>query len=132
MLSGTSNNQEKKQPLEQIDLSEQQLGSPSIQVSVKSQSEKLLKLSSALDVSTEVQVLGMDDQFYKNSKLSEAFETSESSELIEHDAKDGSESKVVKASSPTHSTSILDKLFGSALTLNGVVSSGFIEVIGFS
>ncbi|KAF2291164.1 hypothetical protein GH714_020449 [Hevea brasiliensis] len=125
LLSGASNNQEEKQSIEQIDSGEQQLGSPNIHVSSNNQSEKILNLSSALDVSSEA--VGMDSQYYKTTKLSEAFETSENCEVIELDAKDVTETKVVRESSPTHSNSILDKLFGSALTLNGVVSSGFIE-----
>ncbi|XP_021677042.2 uncharacterized protein LOC110662387 isoform X2 [Hevea brasiliensis] len=123
-LSGTSNNLEEKQFLEQMDSREQQHSGPIIHVAVN-QSEKILNLSSALVVSSEA--VSMDSQYYKTSKLLAAFETSENSEVIELDAKDVTGSKVVGESSPNHSTSILDKLFGSALTLNGVGSSGFIE-----
>lgn len=125
LLSGTSNNQEEKQSSEQMDSREQQFGSPSTHVSVNNQGEKILNLSSALDVSSEA--VGMDTQYYKTSKLSEAFDASENSDVIELDAKDVTGSKVVGESSPTHSTSILDKLFSSALTLNGVGSSSLIE-----
>lgn len=126
-LNGTSNNQEEKQSLEQMGLSERQLGSPSIHVSVNNKSEKILSLSSALDSSSKPSSM---DKFYKTSKLSEAFEASENSE-IEVGVEDVLGNKVEDESSSVHSSSILEKLFGSALTLNGSGSSSFIEVIIF-
>lgn len=129
LQSGTSSNQEEKQSSEQIDSREQQLRSPNINVAVN-QSEKILNLSSALDVSSEA--VGVDSQYYKSSKLSAAFETSENSEVIELGAKRVTGSEVMGESSPTRSSSILSGLFGTVFTLNDVGSSGFIEVIAFS
>lgn len=129
LLSGTSSNQEEKQSSEQIDSREQQLSSPNINVAVN-QSEKILNLSSALDVSSEA--VGVDSQYYKNSKLSAALETSGNSEVIELGAKGVTGSEVMGESSPTESSSILDGLFGTVFTLNDVGSSGLIEVIAFS
>ncbi|XP_021612574.1 uncharacterized protein LOC110615149 isoform X2 [Manihot esculenta] len=124
LQSGTSSNQEEKQSSEQIDSREQQLRSPNINVAVN-QSEKILNLSSALDVSSEA--VGVDSQYYKSSKLSAAFETSENSEVIELGAKRVTGSEVMGESSPTRSSSILSGLFGTVFTLNDVGSSGFIE-----
>ncbi|EEF50583.1 uncharacterized protein LOC8286680 [Ricinus communis] len=125
LFSGTSNNQEDKQSLEPMDSTDQQLGSRSIHVSVSKRNEKVPTLSSSLDVSSEA--VGMDSQYYSTSKFSETLEASENNEVIELDLKSMTGHKLVGGSSPTRSTSILDKLFGSALTLNGVGSSNIVE-----
>ena len=123
-FSGTSNNQEEKRSLEQMDPRDQQ-----IHVSLNNQSEKIRTLSSTLDVSSEA--VGMDSRYFMTSKLSETFESSDNSEVIELDPKNMTGHKVVDESSPTPSTSILDKLFGSAMALNGVDAPSFIEVSVF-
>lgn len=125
LLSGTSSSQEEKQSLERLDSREQQLGSLRIRASINNQIENIQSLSSTLDVSSEA--VGMNSQHHRTSKLSETLEDSDNSDVIKHDLKDMSGHKVMGDSSPTHSTSILDKLFSSALTLNGGGSSSFIE-----
>ncbi|XP_065859743.1 uncharacterized protein [Euphorbia lathyris] len=121
LLSGDSNNQEEKLSLEEIDSRGELLGGPSIRFSVNKRSEKILNPSLGADISKYP--VNKDNQ----SKVLEPLEGTESTEIMEHDANDVLGSKIVGESRPAHSTSILDKLFGSALTLNGVGPSSITE-----
>ncbi|CAK7348827.1 unnamed protein product [Dovyalis caffra] len=120
VLDGTSNNQDGKQSSEEMDLNVQLPRSPNACVSVDNKCEKIVNLASALDVSSKR--IGS-----KTSNLSESFMASENSESIDLDSRDVPGNKNVGVSGSSQSTSILDKLFGSALTLNGTGSSSFIE-----
>ncbi|WCJ22714.1 hypothetical protein M5689_004791 [Euphorbia peplus] len=112
LLSGDFNNQEDKLSLEDIDSRGHLLGGP--RFSVNKRSEKILNPSLGADISK--------NSFHKDnqSKVLEPLEARRSSEIMEHDANDMLSNKIAGESRPPHSTSILDKLFGSALTLNGV------------
>jgi hypothetical protein len=125
VLDWTSDNQDGKQSSEGMHLNLQQPRSPIARVSINNKSEKILNIASVLDVSSKK--IG-----FKTSNLSEVFIASENCEVIDLDAGDVTGDKNVGDSGSSHSTSILDKLFGSALTLNGTASTGpssFIEVI---
>ncbi|GMP61344.1 hypothetical protein CsSME_00023842 [Camellia sinensis var. sinensis] len=92
----------------------------------------LNKVEQVVDSSAEIEVsyrkLGMDNQLYRTSSLSEASETLDGSEIIEFETK-MTGNKIVIDSKQDHSMSILEKLFNSALTVNLSGSSGFVEVI---
>eukprot|EP00258_Populus_trichocarpa_P034155 XP_024450174.1 uncharacterized protein LOC7497222 [Populus trichocarpa] len=123
VLDWTSDNQDGKQSSEGMHLNLQQPRSPIARVSINNKSEKILNIASVLDVSSKK--IGS-----KTSNLSEVFIASENCEVIDLDAGDVTGDKNVGDSGSSHSTSILDKLFGSALTLNGTASTGpssFIE-----
>lgn len=120
VLNGTSDNQVEKQSSEQKGLTEQQLGSTNI--SINNMSEK--KLNALSSKTTD-----MDGQLHKNSYHSEAVEASES-EVIDLNAEKVTGNKIVGESNQNHSTSILDKIFGTAITGGG--PSSFIEVIMIS
>jgi hypothetical protein len=125
VLDWTSVNQDGKQSSEGMHLNLQQPRSPIARLSINNKSEKILNIASVLDVSSKK--IGS-----KTSNLSEVFIASENCEVIDLDAGDVTGDKNVGESGSSHSTSILDKLFGSALTLNGTAStvpSSFIEVI---
>jgi hypothetical protein len=125
VLNGTYDNQLEKQSSEQKGLTEQQLGSTSISISINNMSEKNLNVPST-------KTIDVDSQLYKNSYHSEALEVSENSEVIDLNAEKVTGNKVVGESNQDHSTSILDKFFGSALTSSGGGPSSFIEVIMIS
>ncbi|KAA8520677.1 hypothetical protein F0562_015051 [Nyssa sinensis] len=124
--NGTLDDQEERKSAQEMDLSKQQHENTSIGVPFLNKGEKIVNSSSALQVSNEK--LGMDKQLYRTSSLSEALETLDSGEIIELDIKKVTGHEIVGNSNQDHPTSILDKLFGSALTVNiGGGSSGFIE-----
>lgn len=125
MLDGTSDNQVEKQSAEQKGLSEQQFGSTSINISISNKSDKNLNVPSS-------KTIDVDSQLHNTSYLSEALETSENIEAIELNAGKVTGNKIVGESSNAHSTSILDKLFGSNLISSGGGSSSFTEVITIS
>lgn len=120
VLNGTSDNQVEKQSSEQKGLTDHQLGSTNM--SINNMSEKNLNALSS-------KTTDMDGQLYKNSYHSEAVEASES-EVIDLNAEKVTGNKIVGESNQNHSTSILDKIFGAAITGGG--PSSFIEVIMIS
>ncbi|XVF33265.1 hypothetical protein REPUB_Repub17cG0154100 [Reevesia pubescens] len=127
LLNGTSDDllgKQSKQYAEET-LTEQQLESTSIHLLANNKSEKALNFSSALDKSNEAR--SIDSQIYKSSSLSEAFEVLGNSEVAELDSKMLQQDKILTETNQDGSTSILDKLFGSALTPNGGVSTNFTE-----
>lgn len=115
VLNGTSDNQVEKQSSEQKGLTDHQLGSTNM--SINNMSEKNLNALSS-------KTTDMDGQLYKNSYHSEAVEASES-EVIDLNAEKVTGNKIVGESNQNHSTSILDKFFGTAITGGG--PSSFIE-----
>lgn len=119
VLNGTSDNQVEKQSSEQKGLTDHQLGSTNM--SINNMSEKNLNALSS-------KTTDMDGQLYKNSYHSEAVEASES-EVIDLNAEKVTGNKIGE-SNQNHSTSILDKFFGTAITGGG--PSSFIEVIMIS
>jgi len=125
MLDGTSDNQVEKQSAEQKGLTEQQFGSASINISISKKSDKSLNVPSS-------KTIDVDSQLHNTSHLSEAFETSENIEAIELNAGKVAGSKIVGESNHAHSTSILDKLFGSTSISSGGGSSSLTEVIMIS
>uniref|UniRef100_A0A2P2LWL8 Uncharacterized protein LOC105642935 isoform X2 n=1 Tax=Rhizophora mucronata TaxID=61149 RepID=A0A2P2LWL8_RHIMU len=117
-LNGVSNNQEENQYSEQVDLIERQLGGPSVHVSGNEKSEKIPSFLSTLDVSSKTRGGG---------RFLEAIEVSGNSEVTEPDTGEVAGDKLLGEATPANSTSILEKLFGSALTLNVSGSSPLIE-----
>jgi hypothetical protein len=125
MLDGTSDNQVEKQSAEQKGLIEQQLGSTSINISISNKSDKNLNVPSS-------KTIDVDTQLHNTSYLSEALKTTENIEAIELNAGKATGNKIVDESNQVHSTSILDKLFGSTLISSDGGSSSFTEVITIS
>lgn len=129
LLNGTSDDIFSKQSKEYAGktLSEQQVESASIHLSVDDKSGKAQNISSPLHKSNEA--ISMDSQIYKTSSLSEAFEAPGSNKVTELDSKKVPMDEIVTETNQDGSTSILDKLFGSALTPNGGGSTNFTEVL---
>ncbi|XWS32135.1 hypothetical protein CRYUN_Cryun23aG0135100 [Craigia yunnanensis] len=127
LLNGTSDDLLGKQSkwYAEETLSEQQLEGTSIHLLANNKSGKALNFSSALDKSKEA--ISMDSQIYKSSSLSEAFAAPGNSKVTELDSKKLLADKILTETSQDGSTSILDKLFGSALTPNGGGSTNFTE-----
>ncbi|XWS76971.1 hypothetical protein CRYUN_Cryun01aG0224100 [Craigia yunnanensis] len=101
------------------------LGKKSKQYAEETLSGKALNFSSALDKSNEA--ISMDSQIYKSSSLSEAFAAPRNSKVTELDSKKLLADKLLTGTNQDGSTSILNKLFGSALTPNGGGSTNFTE-----
>ncbi|KAJ6729526.1 CHORISMATE SYNTHASE [Salix viminalis] len=122
VLDWTSDNQDGKQSSDGMHLNLQQPGSPIARVSINKKSENILNIAPVLDISSK-------KTGSKTSNLSEVVIASDNCEVIDLDAEDVPGDKNVGESGSSHSTSILDKLFGSALTLNDTAtgSSSFIE-----
>lgn len=81
----------------------------------------------SIDVSS--MITDTDDKLYKKSNLAQAFEASKSSNAIELNVEKATGNSLLGESNVDYSTSILEKLFGGALTLNGGSSSSPHEVI---
>ncbi|XP_061360150.1 uncharacterized protein LOC133304176 isoform X2 [Gastrolobium bilobum] len=105
-------------------LSTKQADNANINVSINTEKEKILSLSSAVDIS--VLKIGMDDKLRKRSALSEALEASDGNEFIQLNAEvKGKEA--VGALNPDNSNSILYNLFGNASTLNSGKPTSIVE-----
>ncbi|XVE77198.1 hypothetical protein DITRI_Ditri13aG0042200 [Diplodiscus trichospermus] len=102
-------------------LSEQQLENTSIHLLVDNKSGKALKFSSALDKSIEA--VSVDSEICMSTSRLEAFEAQVNSKVTKLDSKKLLVDKILTETSQDGKTSILDKLFGSALTPNGVGST---------
>ncbi|XWS35825.1 hypothetical protein CRYUN_Cryun20dG0029200 [Craigia yunnanensis] len=127
LLNGTSDDllgKQSKQYAKET-LSEQQLESKSIYLLANNKSGKALNFPSALDKPNEA--ISMDSQIYKSSSLSEAFEAPGNSKVTEFDSKKLLVDKILTETNQDGSTSILDKLFGSALTPNEGGSTNLTE-----
>ncbi|XP_042965099.1 uncharacterized protein LOC122299158 isoform X1 [Carya illinoinensis] len=120
ILNGVSDHKVEEQSSEQKVLGTHKLGSTSNNVSLYNNSDKNLDVPSSNKID-------VDTQLHKTSYLSEAFEASENSEVIELNGEKVTRDKIVGESNHDRSTSILDKLFGSALTPSGGGSSSSIE-----
>ncbi|CAI0425088.1 unnamed protein product [Linum tenue] len=126
LFLGASQNQEQVQRLESLNVSEQELGNFSINVSVNSsKGQKLLDLPSTVDASSKL--IGKDAQFYKTLELLEGFETQKNGGVTDLSVEDVVKGKFNGGSDPTGSTSILEQLFGNALAPNGDDSSSSVE-----
>ncbi|XP_057496975.1 uncharacterized protein LOC130781689 [Actinidia eriantha] len=82
---------------------------------------------SSADVKVSNKKLGTDNQLSGTSCLLETSETLAGSEINEFDTKKVTGHKFASDSKQDHPISILDKIFGSASTVNFNESSGFIE-----
>ncbi|KAK8974257.1 hypothetical protein V6N11_034625 [Hibiscus sabdariffa] len=129
-LNGTSDDRllgkHSKQHVEET-LNEQQLESTSISLLLAdNKSGKGLTFSSALDKSNGG--ISSDSQFYKSSSISEALEVPGNTTVTESNSKNLLADKLLtKTNQDGRSTSILDKLFGSALTPTEGGSNNFTE-----
>lgn len=126
VLNGTSDNQEVKQLAEQMGLHKQQHENTSSHASINNKSERILE-SSSLDVS--IKTADTYSKLYKKSDLAQAFEVSKGSETIDLNVEKVTGNSLLGESNADYSTSILEKLFGSALTLNSGGSSIPLEVV---
>lgn len=126
LLNGTSSNHEERQSAVQVGIDEQQQEKMGVPVSAHNMSDKSLSVSSAFDASTSSKI-SIGNQLCKDSNLSEPTEVPTNGEIIEVDSVKTAKGKLLDGSSQDPAPSILDKLFGSAITLNGGDSSSFIE-----
>lgn len=85
--------------------------------------------SSHASINVSSMITDTDDKLYKKSNLAQAFESSKSSNAIELNVEKATGNSLLGESNADYSTSILEKLFGGALTLNGGSSSSPHEVI---
>ncbi|XVF73127.1 hypothetical protein PTKIN_Ptkin12aG0176900 [Pterospermum kingtungense] len=106
-------------------LTDQQLEGTTLHLLANNRTGKALNFSSALDKSKEA--ITLDSQTYKSSSLSEAFPAPGNSNVTELDSKKLLADKILIEPNQDGSTSILDKLFGSALTPDGGDSTNFPE-----
>ncbi|XP_062090396.1 uncharacterized protein LOC133796763 isoform X2 [Humulus lupulus] len=123
--NAASNDQQEKQIVKEIGSRKQQYESISNRGSIDNHSGKDLDLSSALDVSDKS--FGTDSILYNKTNITQAFEDSTISEPVELNAEKVTVPSILGESSQNPSTSILDKLFGSALTLSVAGSSSSLE-----
>lgn len=117
--------QEEKQVPRLMDLSEKQHETMSIPVPSINKIEKVVNPSSALGVSNKS--IRMDNQLYKIPNVSEAREALPNDEIIKLASEKGTTQNTTTVSIQDHPTSILEKLFGSALAVNDGGSSSFTE-----
>ncbi|XP_059651341.1 uncharacterized protein LOC132298967 [Cornus florida] len=123
--NGTLDNHEEINSAKGLDLSEKAQENRSLLSPFVNKDERDVNYSSALQVSNKK--LGIDDKLYQTSSVSEAHESLNIGEVIEVDAEKVTGHKFLGDSNQDHSTSILEKLFGGALTVNIGGSSGVIE-----
>ncbi|MBA0652697.1 hypothetical protein Goklo_019933 [Gossypium klotzschianum] len=102
---------------EEETLSEQRLESKNIHLLDNIRSVKAPNTPSALDKFNDT--ISKDSQIYKSSSLSEAFIAPGNGEVTELDSKKLVADKIVTETNQDGSISILDKLFGTAVTSNG-------------
>ncbi|XP_052194166.1 uncharacterized protein LOC127802414 [Diospyros lotus] len=126
--NGTLDNQEERQLVSKVGFGEKQHENSKINTQINtpsfSKGEQILDALVGLEVLDKK--LNVDDQLYRTSSLSEASETHDNSEIIEISTKKVSGHKII-GNPQEHAVSILDKLFGSALTVNPNGASGLIE-----
>lgn len=125
--NGTLDNQGDRQSATEMDLSEKHLEDKNIHIPNPNWGIDMANSSSKLEVPTEK--LALDNHLYRISGLSEVNETVDDGEVIELMTKKliGEKNNTVSNSTRESSTSILEKLFGGASTVNTGGSSGFIE-----
>ncbi|CAK9156727.1 unnamed protein product [Ilex paraguariensis] len=113
LQNGTLHNQEERESRHEMGLSEQLPEDKSIHAPYPDKGEKIENTSPGPEVSNEK--LGMDEHQYRISSLSEAHEDLGNGEIIELNAKVTGH-KIVSDSNHGNSSSILEQIFGSALT----------------
>lgn len=122
MLNGLYDGQRDKETADQISLITRLHVSPELQSSEMDKSEVIT--SPALDISNQTlkgkKLLG-------TCNLSETSESSDIGQSIDLDSQEAEQNKMTSQSD--HPTTILEKLFGSALSLESAVSSSHTEVI---
>lgn len=121
VLNQSSHNQVEQQSTEQKGFSVRQLESTNDTIPTNEMCDSNLDAPSS-------NTIDVVSQLHKTSHLSEAFEASENSKVIELNGENVARNKIVGESNRDHSTSLLDKIFGSALTSSGGGSFNFIEV----
>ncbi|XP_031739364.1 uncharacterized protein LOC101210153 isoform X2 [Cucumis sativus] len=114
MHNGIVENLEGKGSSEQMDRTEQ-YGKSSINASTNNTGEKIIDLFSAVDSSNKT--TGIDIQSHKKSL--EVFEASEKSAAVDFKTEKLPANTAIGEPSQVHSSSILEKLFGSAIKLDG-------------
>ncbi|CAL5331729.1 unnamed protein product [Camellia sinensis] len=123
--NGNINNQEERQLVQKMGFREQQHENTSIHSPSLNKGEQIVDSSTDLEVSYKK--LGVDNQLYKTSSLSEASQTQDGSEIVEFDTKKVTGHKIISDSKQNHSTGVLEKIFGNVLTVNLSGSTGVIE-----
>lgn len=101
-----------------------QYGKTSINASTNNASERILDLFSAVNISSKT--TGMDVQ--SREKSLEVFKACENSAVVDCKTEKVPANTAIGEPSQVHSSSILDKLFGSAVKLDGGATN-FIEVV---
>ncbi|XP_059598922.1 uncharacterized protein LOC100248277 isoform X4 [Vitis vinifera] len=113
-----------KQSAHEMSLSEHHHQNVTIEVPFINKNGNIVNSSSNLESSNKT--IGMDSQSYMPSSLSNMHEALENGESTELNMKKSQE-KIVGEYSQDNSTSILDKLFGTSLTVASGSSSSFVE-----
>ncbi|XP_057510905.1 uncharacterized protein LOC130793296 isoform X2 [Actinidia eriantha] len=122
---GTLDDQEERQTVQKMGSREQQYENTSIHAPLLTNGQQIFDSSADVEVSNKK--LGTDNQLCRTSYLPKTSETLSGSEINEFDTKKVMGQKLVSDPKQDHPTSILDKIFGSASTVNLNESSGFIE-----
>ncbi|XP_010261343.1 PREDICTED: uncharacterized protein LOC104600207 isoform X2 [Nelumbo nucifera] len=125
LANGDSEKLKEKKSLKHMDSSEQEPESKTIQVPFMEESEEIVIPLSSQEVSGSS--FGATNPSCKTSNLSEVCERKMDGEVADVDAEKVTGHDVSGTTGQDNSTSILDKLFGSALTVNSGVSSSLIE-----
>ncbi|XP_042504749.1 uncharacterized protein LOC122081629 isoform X2 [Macadamia integrifolia] len=120
VANGTYDNNDEKQSWS----TEQCYEAKSIPAPLVDDSERIVFASSSTELCDNLAAV---DSLCENSKLSEVSEGQIYDEVTKIDTDKVTGHKIVNTAGQDHSTSILEKLFGSALTANTVGSSSFIE-----
>ncbi|XP_043717180.1 uncharacterized protein LOC122665149 isoform X2 [Telopea speciosissima] len=123
VANGTYNNHDEKQSW-CMDSTEQHYEAKSAPAPLLDDSERIVSASSSAEVSGNSAAV---DSLCESSNLSEACEGQSYGEVTTIDNDKVTGHKILNTTGQDHSTSILEKLFGSALTANTVGSSSFIE-----
>ncbi|GMI98422.1 Conserved Binding of eIF4E 1 [Hibiscus trionum] len=114
--------------LEEETSTEQRLESKNIHLLDNNKSDNALSFSSALDKFNET--ISKDSHLYKSSSLSEVFVAPGNSGVTELDSKELLADKMLTETGQDGSTSLLDKIFGSAVIINGGGSTNIAEANG--
>lgn len=112
--NGILNNQEERQRADE-----------STHAAFATKGEMIVNPLSGLEVTNKK--LGWDDHLYGSSSLMKSREATDNGDIIQIPTKKMTRDNIGSDSNQENSTSILDKLFGSSLTVN--TSSNFREVI---
>lgn len=122
MLNGLYDGQRDKETADQMSLIARLHVTPELQSSEMDKNEVII--SPALDISNRT--LG-GKKLLGTCNLSETSKSSDIGQSIDLDSQEAEQNKITDQSD--HSTTILEKLFGSALSLESAVSSSHTEVL---